>query len=262
MPTSGVVDYRVSQVHVKVRCVSAATPGGTPPQNTSEVTNDQSGNVGAMANVAPTAGWYPTPSGEQRYWDGEQWLELPAPPDVAPSSPRPQEGNSQPQNRRLRKWVLIAGSAILALGLIAGGIAWKIADEERQAQAAAQAAAEQAAAEASEEQARKEAAAAAAQERADEAERASRLASIPEIEASVKTMAEDHAADGIIDGPIIEVTCSPVGGGSTDDLTQQTTVFKCFAAYKDNGDGTMSGYTYNATMNWSTGSYTYGLGAP
>jgi hypothetical protein len=75
-------------------------------------------------------------------------------------------------------------------------------------------------------------------------------------------MAEGHAADGVIDGPIIEVTCSPVGGGSTDDLTEQTTVFECFAAYKDNGDGTMSGYTYNATMNWSSGSYTYGLGAP
>jgi hypothetical protein len=31
---------------------------------------------------------------------------------------------------------------------------------------------------------------------------------------------------------------------------------------EDNGDGTMSGYTYNATMNWSSGSHTYGLGAP
>ena len=215
-----------------------------------------------MADVAPAPGWYPTPGGEQRYWDGGQWLALPAPLDVALSSPRPQEGNSQPQNRRLLKWALIVGSAVLVLGLIAGGVAWKIADDERRAEAAAQAAAEQAAAEASEEQARREAAAAAAQERADEAERASRLASIPEIEASVETMAEDHATDGVIDGPIIEVTCSPVGGGSTDDLTQQTTVFECFAAYRDNGDGTMSGYTYNATMNWSTGSYTYGLGAP
>ena len=40
---------------------------------------------------------------------------------------------------------------------------------------------------------------------------------------------------------------------ATDDLTEQTTVFECFAAIKDNGDGTMSGYTYNATMNWSSG---------
>jgi hypothetical protein len=40
-----------------------------------------------------------------------------------------------------------------------------------------------------------------------------------------------HAADGIIDGPILEVTCSPVGGGSTDDLSEQTTVFECFVAH-------------------------------
>jgi hypothetical protein len=75
-------------------------------------------------------------------------------------------------------------------------------------------------------------------------------------------MAEGHASDGIIHGPIIDVSCSPVGGGSTDDLTEQTTVFECFAANKDNGDGTMNGYKYNATMNWSSGSYTYGFGAP
>ncbi len=83
-----------------------------------------------------------------------------------------------------------------------------------------------------------------------------------EIESSVKTMAEGHVAEDIIDGPIIAVSCSPVGGGSTDDLTEQTTVFKCFVANEDNGDGTMSGYNYNATMNWDSGSYTYGFGAP
>ncbi len=246
--------------------MNAAPPGGTPEQNSSEVTSGTSANGHATGDAAPSAGWYPTPTGEQRYWDGEQWLSLPPPADAMPLSPGSQQSGSGLKKSRRTKWFLIVGAAVLLLGLIGGGIAWKIADSERQAEAAAQAAAEQSAAEASEEQARQEAAAAAAaaaaQERADEAERASRLASIPEIEASVKAMAEDHAADGLIDGPIIEVTCSPVGGGSTDDLTQQTTVFECFAAHRDNGDGTMSGYTYNATMNWSTGSYTYGLGAP
>jgi membrane protein involved in colicin uptake len=155
---------------------------------------------------------------------------------------------------------------VLLLGLIGGGIAWKVASDARQQAAAAQAAAERAAAEESaaaarEEQEREEAAAA-AQQRRDDAERDERRESVTEIEASVKEMAEGHATDGIIDGPIIEVSCSPVGGGSTDDLTEQTTVFECFAANKDNGDGTMSGYTYNATMNWSSGSYTYGLGEP
>lgn len=246
--------------------MSAATPGGTPEQHTSEVISGTSGNDHATADVPPAAGWYPTPTGEHRYWDGNQWLALPPPPDATPLSPEMRPSGSGLKSRGRTKWLLVAGAAVLLIGLIGGGIAWKIADNERQAEAAAQAAAEQSAAAASEEQAQQEAAAAssaaAAQERADDAERASRLASVAEIEASVKAMAEGHAADGIIDGPILEVTCSPVGGGSTDDLTQQTTVFECFAAYRDNGDGTMSGYTYNATMNWSTGSYTYGLGEP
>ena len=151
---------------------------------------------------------------------------------------------------------------MLLLGLVGGGIAWKVAADARQAAASADAAAEKAQAAELEQREREEAAAAAAQARRDEAERATRRASVTEIESSVKTLADEHAADGIVEGPIIEVTCSPVGGGSTDDLTEQTTVFECFAAYKDNGDGTMSGWTYNATMNWSSGSYTYGLGAP
>jgi membrane protein involved in colicin uptake len=169
------------------------------------------------------------------------------------------------KDRRRVRWLVFAGGAVLVLGVIGGGIAWKVADNTRQEAAAAAAdksAAEKSAAEERDAQAREAAAASAAQESQDAAERDGRRASVTEVEASVKKMAEGHAADGVIDGPVIEVTCSPVGGGSTDDLTEQTTVFECFVANKDNGDGTMSGYTYNATMNWSSGSYTYGLGAP
>ncbi|MCW2900084.1 MAG: hypothetical protein JWO67_2349 [Streptosporangiaceae bacterium] len=160
------------------------------------------------------------------------------------------------------KVLLIAGVGVLLLGLIGGGIAWKAAHDSRVAAAAAAVAAEKAATQSREQQQREEAAAAAAKASRDDAERASRHDAVTGIEASVKKMAEKHAAEGTIQGPIISVTCSPVAGGSTDDLTQQTTVFECFVANKDNGDGTMSGYNYNATMNWSTGSYTYGFGAP
>jgi membrane protein involved in colicin uptake len=172
------------------------------------------------------------------------------------------EPSAAPRKRRVGKWLAIAGAVAVLLGLVGGGIAWKVADDARVAAAEAEAAAEKAAAEEREDQEREETAAAAAQERRDDADREARRASVSEIEASVKTMAEGHAADGITDGPIIDVSCSPVGGGSTDDLTEQTTVFECFAANKDNGDGTMSGYKYNATMNWSSGSFTYSLGAP
>jgi Protein of unknown function (DUF2510) len=239
--------------------MSSTAPDGAPGQNTSW-------SDGHGAGIAiPPAGWYPTPTGQQQYWDGEKWLAL-TPPDTAGSSASMSGSSWAPTNRRVVRWLVIVGGAVLLLGLLGGGIAWKVAADARQAEAAAEAAAEEAAAEAAaaerEEQEREEAAAAAAQARRDQAERDARRASVTEIEASVKKMAEAHAADGIIEGPIIEVSCSPVGGGSTDDLTEQTTVFECFAAHEDNGDGTMSGWTYNATMNWSSGSYTYGLGSP
>jgi hypothetical protein len=236
-------------------------PEGTPEHGLSGATN-VSGSGGHTPGSAPAAGWYPTPTGEQRYWDGEQWLALPPPTGMTEPRVGTPEPSAHPTKRRVGKWLAIAGAVALLLGLIGGGIAWKVAHDAEVAEAQAEAAAEKSAAEERENQEQEEAAAAAAQQRRDEADRASRRASVSEIEASVKTMAEEHAEDGIIDGPIIQVTCSPVGGGSTDDLTEQTTVFECFAASNDNGDGTMSGYKYNATMNWSTGSYTYGLGAP
>lgn len=228
---------------------------GRPKATTSDDSNDH------MPGISPAAGWYPSPTGEQRYWDGEQWLALPSPTGPGTSMPA-SEGSVASRKRRVGRWLAIAGAVAVLLGLIGGGIAWKVADNARVAAAEAAAAEEKAAAEEREQQEREDAAAAAAQERRDEGERSARRASVTEIEASVKTMAEGHAADNIIDGPIIDVSCSPVGGGSTDDLTEQTTVFECFAANVDNGDGTMSGYKYNATMNWSSGSFTYGLGAP
>ena len=202
-----------------------------------------------MSDSVP-AGWYPTPDGKQRYWDGERWTNLPFEGSVDEVSPQnPELVPKKPITKRLTLWIALG--ALLLVLLAGGGIAWK-ANVDAQAAAAAAAMAEQ----------EKVDAAKAAQERKDEAERQSRADAVLGIEASVQTMAEGHAADGVINGPIIDVNCSPVGGGSTDDLTEKTTVFECFVANKDNGDGTMSGYYYNATMNWDSGSYTYGLGRP
>jgi hypothetical protein len=240
----------------------STTPLVGAPEQSSLGPTQVSGNDGQVPGTTPAPGWYPTPTGEQRYWDGEQWLALPPPAGTAGPSMGTPESSSAPRKRRLGQWLVIAGTAVLLLGLIGGGITWKVAHDTQVAAVAAEAAKEKAAAQEQEAQKRADAAAAAAKERKDEAERQGRRTSVTEIEASVKKMAEGHAADGTIDGPIIDVTCSPVGGGSTDDLTEQTTVFECFVANKDNGDGTMNGYKYNATMNWSSGSYTYGFGAP
>lgn len=203
---------------------------------------------------APTpAGWYPGPDGVQRYWDGAKWLSI-TPPAASPlDSTKPRRG------KKLAVIGAVAGG-LLILG--AGGTAFAVnAAHERAAAEAAEAAARQQA----DEKAAAEAAAAeeaAAQQAADDAEREQREESVGGIEASVKKMAKGHVKDDIIDGPIIDVTCSPVAGGSLDDLLQTTTKFSCFVANEDNGDGTMNGYTYNATMNWESGEYTYGFGEP
>ncbi|WP_231868868.1 DUF2510 domain-containing protein [Rhodococcus opacus] len=200
------------------------------------------------------AGWYPDPSGGQRYWDGAKWLDLP--------DPSPKLEAAGKTKRLPKKWAI---GALVALVLIcAGGATWKLMHDARVAaaeDAAIKLAAQEEADRVAAENARR-AEAQAAQQKRDNAERASREAAVTEIETSVKTMAEGHVAKGLIDGSVISVSCSPVSGGSTDDLTETTTVFECFTATKDNGDGTMSGFKYHATMNWTSGEFTYGMGAP
>lgn len=154
--------------------------------------------------------------------------------------------------------IIAAGvcAAVLVIGLGAGGVAWKAnsdAANEASAAASAQAAADQA-------KAVHDAEAAAAAQAAADALKAQRAATVVEIEASVTAMAKKDVSAGVLDGPILATTCTPAAGGSTDYLTDTTTKFSCFAATKNNKDGTLSGYNFHALMNWTTGSYTYGLG--
>jgi hypothetical protein len=207
------------------------------------------------------AGWYPAHDGQQRYWDGSHWTDLlweegDATATVESTGPVPLTKWS----RQRRKRALIVGAAVMTiLGLIAGGLALKGAGD-RQVAAAKIAKIHTAERLAAAEAKNAADAAAEAQRVKDDAERAARTTAVTGIEASVKTMAEKDVTDKLLDGPIISVKCSPIGSGSTNDLTQLTSVFECFAANKDNGDGTQSGYSFNANMNWSDGSYTYGLG--
>ena len=207
------------------------------------------------------AGWYPTPDGGQRYWDGSSWTDLPW--DERDATRKVESaGRVQLTKwiRQRRKRALIVGAAVVIIvGLLAGGLAVKAASDRQVATAKIakiHTAERLAAAEA------KSAADAAAEAKRvkDDAERTARTTAVTGIEASVKTMAEKDVTDQLLVGPILSVKCSPIGSGSTNDLTQLTSVFECFAANKDNGDGTQSGYTFNANMNWSDGSYTYGLG--
>jgi hypothetical protein len=222
--------------------------------------------VEAAPPSAP-AGWYPGPDIQQHYWDGRTWLSS-APADAATNGSGTEMPDRRPRRRRLRRRVIAGAlSLVVLVGLGVAGIGVKNAHDAKQAAviAAKEAdakATEAKAAEASRQKAAAEAAeAAAAVKRArDEAERKRRTETVAEIEDSVKKLAKKQVQSGAIDGPIISVSCDPVAGGSVEDLTEKTTAFQCFVANKDNGDGTLSGYDYHATMNWDSGSYTYGLG--
>lgn len=119
-----------------------------------------------MSNDAPKppAGWYPTPDGEQRFWDGERWANLPVPPSTA-------EGHSPP--KRGRK-ALIWGIASLTVVVVAGagiaGVSWKASIDAENLALAEQTAEEDAIAEQAEKDLQNEQAAAEAEAEEERAE--------------------------------------------------------------------------------------------
>lgn len=184
-------------------------------------------------------------------------------------------GPPPPPDKSSNRGLIIAVLGALVVVLAIGGAGLVMVNEARQDAATARAEANEARAAMEEANAaaataEAEAAAAAAeakaseaaQETADETQRQARTQAVTEIEVSVAEMAEEHVADDLIEGPILDVSCSPVAGGSLDDLTEATTVFECFATNEELSDGRARGITYSATMNWSSGEYTYSLGAP
>jgi hypothetical protein len=219
-------------------------------------------------------GFYTGPDGSTRFWDGQAWFDQPA----------GTQGSGEMSGRsRKAIWITIAiVTALLLCG--AGAFAVKTNIDAQTASAAATSAlavAEQnkanavavaakqaedarvaasSAAKADADMKQAEVDAEAAQQATDDAERGRRADAVTGVEKSVLKMARDHAKKGVVTGPIKKVDCVPVAGGSLDDLTQVTAKFECFAVYKVHSDGTSSGYYYNATMNWDTGSYTYGYG--
>lgn len=98
-----------------------------------------------------------------------------------------------------------------------------------------------------------------AQEEADEAERETRREAVAELEKLIRKDARKKARSGVLDGPILEASCTATGGGSMDDLTALTGTFDCIAVTKNNKDGTQSGYGYVGTLDWESGTATWQL---
>lgn len=138
-----------------------------------------------------------------------------------PDPDRQGSGEPTPSKRSRAKWIVLAVIAVLLL--VGGGtfaaVSIKNAREEaRAAELAAEAAADEAAAAEKESAAAEQAEAEEreAEEAAQRAELGRREEAISDIEDSIEEMAEGHVEEGLIDGPVLEVTCSPVAGGSLE----------------------------------------------
>ncbi|MDY7541181.1 MULTISPECIES: hypothetical protein [unclassified Cryobacterium] len=173
-----------------------------------------------------------------------------------PNCGRPFDHSRAGRSRTI-KIVAIALAALVVLGGGATAIALSVAHNNEVV--AQEVAAKQAQADADAES-KRVAAAAAAKKAADDAKRALRKTSVAGIETSITADAQKRVTDGVLQGPITRSSCTPLGGGSTDDLTAITTTFTCIAVNVENADGSASGYRFSATMNWDDGSYTWHLG--
>lgn len=170
---------------------------------------------------------------------------------------------------KVNKRIVLIAAAIL-IAVIAGiGITLNIqhtnqVNAEQAAAEAEQAAAASAAEAENKRQAeatRASAAASAAKEAADASKRELRKLIVTALEDSVKKDAESRVTKGVLEGPITRASCTPLGGGSSDDLTAITGTFQCIAVNKTEPDGTSSGYRFSATVNWNDGSYSWHLGS-
>jgi uncharacterized protein HemX len=105
------------------------------------------------------------------------------------------------------------------------------------------------------------AAATAAKQAADDSKRTERKLIVAEVEDSILKDAKSRVTDGVLTGPITRASCTPLGGGSSDDLTAITGTFECIAVNKTDADGSSSGYRFSATVNWNEGSFSWHLGS-
>lgn len=166
---------------------------------------------------------------------------------------------------KFSKRVILSAVVVLIIAIAGVAIALSIQHNNQvNSEKAAAAAAADAQKEREAQEARASAAASAsvaAKEEADSAERLKRTAIVTALEESVLKDAKSRVDKGVLDGPITRASCTPLGGGSTDDLTAITGTFECIAVNKTEADGSESGYRFSATVNWNEASYSWHLGS-
>lgn len=164
------------------------------------------------------------------------------------------------RSRISKRMVLVVVAAIVVIAS-ATGLALKVShDNQVTTQLVAAAQAQRRSADAAKAQADAAAAAEAVKKAADDQTRTDRKAMVTQLEASILKDAKDRVNAQTLTGPIFSASCTPLGGGSADDLTALTGTFECIAVNQKNADGTSSGYRFSATINWNK-DYTWHLGS-
>ncbi len=103
-----------------------------------------------------------------------------------------------------------------------------------------------------------------AQQAAQQAQRAAEISQRQSLEGQLQTAITNDAtqkayAGVLFNGPALSTTCTPISGGSSQDLSRSTGTYSCLAIYQNNGDGTSSGYGYTGIINFDTGNMTWQL---
>lgn len=161
-------------------------------------------------------------------------------------------------NKRI---LLVVAAALIAVTAVVGITLYVQHTNQVNAEQAAATSAEEAQKNREAEATRAAAAATAAKQTADTAKRTQRKLIVTALEDSILKDAESRVSKGVLTGPITRASCTPLGGGSSDDLTAITGTFQCIAVNKTDPDGSSSGYRFSATVNWNEASYSWHLGS-
>jgi hypothetical protein len=195
-------------------------------------------------------GFYKGPDGKERFWDGKEWFTSSSNGEIPERAAS--KGRSNPKKYTSRIRVLLL-AALVVIGVIGAG-SWVIVssqnatqpvpgtddgviDDQERADIIAQ-----------------------NQAIADENAISNREQAVDQLENDIKKLAKKQAEEGVINGPVLSVQCTPTGSYSLSDLEIRSMPFECFVANEDLGDGTFSGVDYHALANWDNGTFTYGLG--
>ncbi len=187
--------------------------------------------------------------------------------DFCPECGRRFFGESSPSRLSGRAKIAILGVvALLVLGAAGAAVAIKLHHDnqvtaQRRAAAAARAraaavalAGQRAAAQAKQQQQQQ-------QQQQQAAETTTRQGEETTLQQSITKDAQQQVNNGVLTGPILSTTCTPVSGGSSTNLSSSTGTYECIAANKINSDGTSSGYRFSGTIDFSAGTETWHLGS-